>query len=171
VIRIRRHGKKCFAQGGKSTQNGKMRIGVISDTHSHVPSSVVERLHGVEELWHLGDVCEPSVLNLFLDLECPQRVVRGNCDSCTDWPLTLDLERGGVKFHLEHIPPRQAPRGCQVLLHGHTHTPRDEWIAGVRWLNPGTVGKPNKGAPASFAILDVAEGAIRDWRILRVATL
>lgn len=144
-----------------------MKIGVIADTHGHVPAGVVERLEGVGELWHLGDVCEPQVLNLFAELGCPQRVVRGNCDNCMDWPLELDLERGGVKFHLVHIPPRQAPPGCQVLLHGHTHVPRDEMIGGVRWLNPGTVGKPNKGAPASLGILEVAGGVLTAWRTLR----
>jgi putative phosphoesterase len=153
--------------GGKSTQKKVMKIGVIADTHGHVPAGLLDQLQGVEELWHLGDVCEPSVLNLLADLGCPLRVVRGNCDSCMDWPLELDLERGGVKFHLVHIPPRQAPPGCQVLLHGHTHVPRDEMIAGVRWLNPGTVGKPNKGAPPSIGILEVAGGAVTAWRTLR----
>jgi len=163
-----RHGEKMLCGGAKSTQKGGMKIGVVADTHGHVPSGVLERLSGVEELWHLGDVCDPVLLDLFLELGCPRRVVRGNCDNCMDWPLELDLERGGVKCHLVHIPPRRAPAGCQVLLHGHTHVPRDEMVGGVRWLNPGTVGKPNKGAPPSLGILELAEGRVVSWKTLRI---
>lgn len=144
-----------------------MRIGIISDTHDHLPESVSHLFGGVTEIWHLGDVCEVSTLMGLREVGCPVVVIRGNCDACMDWPLTLDLVRGGVKFHLVHIPPRTAPQGCQALLHGHTHVPRDEKIGGVRWLNPGTAGKPNKGAPPSVAILEVDGGEILAWnRIL-----
>jgi len=144
-----------------------MRIGIISDTHDHLPESVALIFGGVGEIWHLGDVCEVSTLMGLRELGCPVQVIRGNCDACMDWPLTLDLARGGVKFHLVHIPPRTAPQGCDALLHGHTHVPRDEMIGGVRWLNPGTAGKPNKGAPPSVAILEVDGGRILAWnRIL-----
>lgn len=120
--------------------------------------------HDVDEIWHLGDVCEVSVLMELRGLGPGVWVVRGNCDACMDWPMVLDLERGGVKFHLVHIPPRTAPEGCAVLLHGHTHIPRDEWVGGVRWLNPGTAGKPNKGAPPSVGFLEVDGGRVTGWK-------
>lgn len=145
-----------------------MRIGVIADTHGRIPSAVLGHLHGVEELWHLGDVTEPATLAVLDQLGVPVTVVRGNCDSCMDWPLTLSLVREGVRFHLEHIPPRHPPPDCDVLLHGHTHVPRDEMIGGVRWLNPGTAGKPNKGAPPSVAVLEAAGGKIVAWNLIRL---
>ncbi|MDX6766130.1 MAG: metallophosphoesterase family protein [Candidatus Methylacidiphilales bacterium] len=145
-----------------------MRIGILSDTHDHLPASVPGLFAGVDEIWHLGDVCDVRTIYALRELGCPVRVVRGNCDSCTDWPLTLDLERGGVRFHLVHIPPREAPAGCAGLLHGHTHVPRDESVRGVRWLNPGSAGKPNKGAPPSVAFLEVEEGTVRSWKVVRL---
>ena len=87
----------------------------------------------------------------------------GNCDS-EPWPLTLDLERKGTRFHLVHIPPQAAPSGAGFLLHGHTHVPRDEMIRGVRWLNPGCISRANRGAPASFGWLEWKNGKW-SWRV------
>jgi uncharacterized protein len=143
-----------------------MRIGILADTHDLLPAGVAEKFRDMDEIWHLGDVCEISVLRALREVGVPVQVVRGNCDACVDWPLTQDLDRGGVDFHLVHIPPREAPPGCQVLLHGHTHVPRDEVIRGVRWLNPGTAGKPNKGAPPSVAVLEVGGGRVVGWTLL-----
>lgn len=138
-----------------------MRVGVVADTHDRLPERVLENLAGVDELWHLGDVISPVVLNKFYELGVPISVVRGNCDLEASWPLVLDLERCGVVFRLQHIAPAKVPEGVDVLLHGHTHVPRDETVGGVRFLNPGTVGKPNKGAPPGYAILTIqADGAL-----------
>lgn len=145
-----------------------MRIAVISDTHDRFPPTLPERLRGADEIWHLGDVCAPATLVEFEQLGVPLRVVMGNCDA-HPWPLTLDLERGGARFHLVHIPPRAVPRGAQFILHGHTHVPRDETDPlGVRWLNPGCITRPNRGARASFAWLTVARGKAPQWELVSV---
>ena len=145
-----------------------MRIAVISDTHDRFPSALPERLRGADEIWHLGDVCDPRVLVEFEQLGSPLRVVVGNCDA-HPWPLTLNLDRAGRRCHLVHIPPRRAPAGAHLVLHGHTHVPRDETDpAGVRWLNPGCITRPNRGFPASFAWLTLEPGKEPDWRLVRV---
>lgn len=145
-----------------------MRIAVIADTHNRVPSTLLDRILGADEIWHLGDVCDPSTLDDFHLLAAPLKLVRGNCDACFDWPLTLDLERGGCKVRLVHIPPNQAPIGVSIVLHGHTHVPRDETIRGVRYLNPGCVTRPNRGAPPSFAWLEFREGIELGWNVVRL---
>ncbi len=59
--------------------------------------------------------------------------------------------------------------GAQVLLHGHTHVPRDETDpSGVRWLNPGCITRPNRGAPASFAWLTLEPGKPLRWELVKV---
>lgn len=142
-----------------------MRIAVISDTHDRYPGWLPELLRGADELWHLGDVCDPATLVEFGQLDVPMLVVQGNCDAYGAWPLSLDLEREGTQFHLTHIPPRQLPKGAEVVLHGHTHVPRDETDRdGVRWLNPGCITRPNRGAPASFAWLTLEEGRPFTWK-------
>lgn len=146
-----------------------MRIAVISDTHDRFPATLPARLKEADEIWHLGDVCAPETLEAFRHLGPPLKVVAGNCDSHPEWPESLTLEREGVRCHLVHIPPRRAPGRVQVLLHGHTHVPRDETDAGgLRWLNPGCITRPNRGAPASFAWLTLESGQVTDWNLIRL---
>ena len=144
-----------------------MRIAVISDTHDRLLTQVSAEIAAADEIWHLGDVCEPAIIDSLRILGPKIRVVRGNCDSCSDWPLTLDLKLEGHRFHLEHIPPRLVPRGCDFFLHGHTHVPRDETIGGVRFLNPGCITRPNRSAPASYAWLRLEKDAPVDWKVVR----
>ena len=146
-----------------------LRIAVISDTHDHYPPGLPSRLAAADEIWHLGDVCEPEVLAEFERLGRPLQVVLGNNESHALWPQSLGLEREGWRFLLVHIPPRHAPPGVQVVLHGHTHVPRDETDpVGVRWLNPGGISHPRGGAPASFGWLTVSRGQPPGWKVVPV---
>ncbi len=145
-----------------------LRILVVADTHNHLPPKLDELAAGVDEIWHLGDVVAPSLLDTLRAVGIPVTIVRGNCDSDFDWPLVVDLERNGLLFRLVHIPPAQPPRDVDVVLHGHTHVPRDENCAGVRFLNPGCVIRPNRGAPASVAHLEVADDGVLTWQLIRL---
>lgn len=143
-----------------------MRIAVIADTHDRYPPGLPARLAVADEIWHLGDVCEPSTLVEFQDLGKPLHVVLGNNEWHDFWPLELRLSREGLKFLLVHIPPSRAPAGVNLVLHGHTHVPRDETDGrGVRWLNPGCITRPNRGARASFGWLELKQGQPADWRL------
>ena len=142
-----------------------MRIAVLADTHDRLPESVCAAIRDADEIWHLGDVCSPAIL-VPLGRLAPVRIVRGNCDSETGWPLTLDFTLEGLRFHLEHIPTKKRP-ACDIFLHGHTHIPRDEMVGGVRFLNPGCITRPNMGAPASFAWLTLDDGEIM-WKVMPV---
>jgi predicted phosphodiesterase len=142
------------------------RIAVIADTHDRYPPGLPARLAEADEIWHLGDVCEPATLGAFESLGKPLHVVLGNNEWHNFWPLELRLERAGWRCHLTHIAPPRAPAGIHLLLHGHTHVPRDETDAqGVRWLNPGCITRPNRGARASFGWLSLKEGVPPGWRL------
>ncbi|HET7536288.1 MAG TPA: metallophosphoesterase family protein [Candidatus Didemnitutus sp.] len=144
-----------------------MHIAVISDTHDKVPSGLVDRLRPADEIWHLGDVCEPGVLDAFAELGKPIHVVLGNNETHNLWPMSLRLGREGWQFFLTHIPPQRVPPDADVVLHGHTHMPRDETDSdGVRWLNPGCISRPNRGSPPSFAWLNVRKGAPLEWKLM-----
>lgn len=146
-----------------------MHIAVIADTHDNLPEHILADLSSADEIWHLGDVMRPETLDAIHALKKPLIVVRGNNDFHREWPLCVTLERAGKKFLLIHIPPYRVMDGPDFLLHGHTHVPRDEMAGHTRVLNPGTIGKPNKGAPPSYAWLDIDEtsGAV-DWKIVPV---
>lgn len=144
-----------------------MRIAVFSDTHDRYPPTLPERLKDADELWHLGDVCAPETLDEFAQLGPPLQVVRGNCDSHDKWPLERALEREGLKFLLIHIPPTKVPPGFSAVLHGHTHSRRDEMLGGVRWLNPGCITRPRADGP-SFAWLTLARRKLVSWEFERL---
>lgn len=142
-----------------------MRIAILADTHDRYPPNLPARLRAADEIWHLGDVCEPEVLVEFEQLGKPLHVVLGNNEAHNLWPLELTLEREGWRFFLTHIPPRRAPPGVHAVLHGHTHVPRDETDpGGVRWLNPGCISRANRGAPAGFAWLVIERGVKPEWK-------
>ncbi len=143
-----------------------MRIAVIADTHDKLPEAVLTDIALADEIWHLGDVKAPAIIDRLGELGLPVSVVHGNRDDCAEWPQELTLERGGWTFRLIHAPPKRLG-AVDFLLHGHTHVPRDEVIEGVRILNPGTVGKPNKGAGPSYAWLTIGESGV-DWRVVPV---
>jgi uncharacterized protein len=144
------------------------RIFVLADTHNHLPENLEPLVEGANEIWHLGDVCAPSILINLEAIGPPVTVVRGNCDSNYEWPLVIDLKRNGVRFRLVHIPPSRAPEDVDVLLHAHTHVPRNERRDNVLYLNPGCVTRPNRGAPPSVATLDITIGGRLTWKLIRL---
>ena len=142
-----------------------MSIFVLADTHNKLPQSIVDLARDAEEIWHLGDVCAERILDELRAIEPKVTIVRGNCDSNYEWPLVVDLARGALKFRLQHIPPDKPPDDVDVVLHGHTHVPRNEKRGGVLFLNPGCVTRPNRGSPPSVAWLKIDNGKI-DWRLV-----
>ena len=142
-----------------------LKIFVLADTHDKVPANLEALAAGADEIWHLGDVCAPGVLRTIESFGPPVTIVRGNCDGIPDWPITVNLKRNGVRFLLVHIPPDDAPENAEVVLHGHTHVPRNEIWGGVRFLNPGCVTRPNRGAPPSVAFLEIAADGKLEWRL------
>lgn len=138
-------------------------MGVLSDMHDFMPDGVMDSLRDMDEIWHLGDVCQPHVIHVLESLEIPLQVVAGNCDHDYNWPETLTLKRCGKVFFLIHIPLHQAPTDVDVLLHGHTHVPRDEMVLGCRFINPGALGGAVKGAPHGFGVMALDEGGEISW--------
>ena len=141
------------------------QILVIADTHDKLPSRVAELAKNAEEIWHLGDVCNEMILDELRTIGPRLTVVRGNCDYNSEWPLIVDLKRGGLRFRLQHIPPERPPPDVDVVLHGHTHVPRNERRGNVLFLNPGCVTRPNRGSPRSVAELTIAGGKV-NWRLI-----
>jgi putative phosphoesterase len=142
------------------------RVFVLADSHDHLPENLEALAEGADEIWHLGDVGAPSLLIRLEDVGPPLTLVRGNCDSNPDWPPIVDLKRNGLRFRLVHVPPDQPPENIDVLLHAHTHVPRNERRGGVLFLKPGCVTRPNRGAPPSVATLEIATDRSLSWRLI-----
>ena len=82
-----------------------LRIFVLADTHNRLPDNVKAMVKDADEIWHLGDVCVEAILDELRAVGPRVTLVRGNCDSNFEWPLVVDLVRGGLKFRLQHVPP------------------------------------------------------------------
>jgi putative phosphoesterase len=70
-----------------------------------------------------------------------------------------------LKFRLQHVPPDRPPDDVDVLLHGHTHVPRNERCGRALCLNPGCVTRPKRGAPPSVAWIEIADGKV-SWKLV-----
>ena len=170
-VRSRSAGKQHFVKRDDlCARIPTMRVFVLADTHDKFPEILSPLARDADEIWHLGDVCAERILDELRATGRPLTVVRGNCDNNSEWPLVVDLVRGGIKFRLEHIPPELrtlSGENVDVVLHGHTHVPRNERRGGVLFLNPGCVTRPNRGSPASVAWLEISDGKV-NWRLVRL---
>jgi putative phosphoesterase len=142
-----------------------IKIFVLADTHNKLPQRILDLARDADEIWHLGDVCAETIVDELRAIGPTVTVVQGNCDSNSEWPLVVDHVRGGFKFRLQHIPPESPPKDVDVVLHGHTHVPRNERRSGVLFLNPGCVTRPNRGAAPSVAWLEIEDGKM-SWQLV-----
>ncbi len=154
-----------------------MRIGVVSDTHDHLPnvSRIVELFNAarVEHVVHTGDITQAKTLEVLSGLDAPLHGVYGNNDlerqsleaaaarldfQICDPPLELSwADRRIQVFH----DPREFERGSidaqpALILHGHDHRHRLERRNGTTIFNPGECAGHMCGRNA-VGIVDLAE--------------
>ena len=147
------------------------RIGLISDLHGRLRPEVFDLLNGVDRILYAGDV---ERLDLLDDLEAiaPLDAVWGNVDGpeIRQWTReSLEVEFEGVRFAVIHghrVAPdfglllKQFP-AADVIVHGHTHRPKQEKLEN-RWIvNPGAASKGRGGDPPSLAIATVHRGSVK----------
>ena len=133
-----------------------MKIGLLSDTHSHLDPKVFEYFKDCDEIWHGGDIGDAAVTD---DLEKfkPLRAVFGNIDDKemqVRFPEDLWFNCEGLSIWMTHIggaPPNYNPRIKKVLkervpdifICGHSHILRvkkDPNYKNMLYLNPGAAG-------------------------------
>lgn len=146
---------------------------VLSDTHvgdrsSCLHPAMVQAIRDChpEEIWHAGDVGDPSVLRQ-LGAIAPVQAVQGNRDwfNRLDLPKILQFEINSVKITLTHghismsqyalnylrllvtfhklsyvrfqkYLARLYPES-DLIIYGHTHYQVDEMVYGQHFINPG----------------------------------
>ncbi len=143
-----------------------VKVGVLSDTHGHLDSQVLDALTGTDLILHAGDIDNPKVLKSLADIGhvCP---VRGNMDF-GNWTQALPseeyIEAGGTLIYmihdLSHIGLDPEASGIRVVVSGHTHRPSLIEKNGVIYLNPGSASFPRGGHHPSVAIVDIANHRI-----------
>lgn len=150
-----------------------MLIGIISDTHDHVPhvEKAVQmfKKRQVDLVIHAGDYCSPFMIPPFEGLSL--KGVFGNNDGDLQVLLAkcreIDAEIGGdfleidlpgcfiAVYHGTHEGITNALRRCNqydVVISGHTHETVEETFGNTLAINPGTAH--GFGEKATIAFLD-----------------
>lgn len=143
-------------------------VGVIADTHGLLRDEALTYLTGCGLILHLGDVGQKQEDQSILDrLEqiAPLFVVKGNIDTAP-WaeslPLTHSLDVNGWRLHLVHrLIDFDEATPCDVVLHGHSHKPRNEWQEDHLLFNPGAAGKRRFKLPITLGKLWLEEHQIK----------
>ncbi len=161
-----------------------MHIGVISDTHNHLPNvrRIVALLNAarVERVLHTGDITQPKTLEVLAQLEAPLLGVFGNND-CGERPgleaaaarmrMTLcdpplELHLAGRRIVVVHDPrdlEALADAAPDVAVHGHTHRLHLEQRGGRLVFNPGECA----GHVAGLNAVGIVDLATLDATLLR----
>jgi putative phosphoesterase len=147
----------------------KLLIGLVSDTHGLLRNEVYAAFDGVDEIFHAGDVGDPSILTE-LEVIAPVQAVYGNVDG---WdirdrlPETIEVERLGHRIAVVHGHQWGSPRtedlvdaypDFSVIVYGHTHQPLVEATPGILVVNPGSAGQRRFGRPVSTGLLALERG-------------
>jgi uncharacterized protein len=139
------------------------RIGLISDTHGFLDSTIFKHFKNCDEVWHAGDFGDVELANqlssLWSDRDGQTKVkgVYGNIDGNdirTVYPEQLVFMCEEVKVVIRHIggsPPRYNPETKkellihqpQLFISGHSHILKVMYDDKINCLhmNPGAAGK------------------------------
>jgi uncharacterized protein len=142
-------------------------LGVIADTHGLLRPEARKALGAVDRIIHAGDLDDQMVLQLLGGL-APVTVVRGNMDRgawARGLPDETTLTVEGVGIHIIHdiykITVDPKADGIAVVVHGHTHRPRNEALGSVLYFNPGSAGPRRYGCPVSVGKLFVGPEGVQ----------
>jgi putative phosphoesterase len=132
------------------------KIGVLSDTHGHLPKEVYEFFKDVDLIIHAGDIGSVDVLN---ELQAFKKTVAvyGNIDDFDVVALTEKVENieiEGLKIMVTHIGgyPIRYERGIKELIEierpnifisGHSHILKviNDPKYSLLHINPGAAGR------------------------------
>ncbi|MDQ2863204.1 MAG: metallophosphatase family protein [Bacteroidota bacterium] len=132
------------------------KIGLISDTHNFLDTSVFEHFKNCDEVWHAGDFGTIKIADELQKFK-PLKGVYGNIDGYdvnSVYPEQLVFRCEDVKVMMRHIggyPPRYNPdtkkelliHRPQLFISGHSHILKIMYDDKLNCLhiNPGAAGK------------------------------
>lgn len=161
-----------------------MKIGLLSDTHSHFDKSILEHFAQVDEIWHAGDIGDPEVLHQLRKFK-PVRAVFGNIDDRdlqTTLPEDLWFTCEGVTIWMTHIggaPPNYNPRIKKLLkakvpdvfICGHSHILRvkkDPNYSNMLYINPGAAGNHGFHTLKTIIRLEITDKVIKKLEVIEL---
>jgi uncharacterized protein len=162
-----------------------MRIGLMSDTHSHLDNGVFKHFEECDEVWHAGDFGSLAVIDALRAFK-PLRGVYGNIDNAlirAEMPLDLRFECEGLPVFMTHIggyPGRYDARVRALLqadppvnglfISGHSHILKAmaDHKLGFLHLNPGACGQEGWHKVKTLMRFSIHEGRITDLQVIEL---
>ncbi len=162
-----------------------MRVIALSDTHAprfwkSCPPAVAHWLRSADLILHAGDVCTAGVLDELSEY-APVRAVLGNNDGddVAAWgaPPSRQLDIAGLPVAMIHDSGQRQGRlrrmqsafpSADLVVFGHSHIPLDESGGGLRIFNPGSPTDKRRQPRGTLGVLDIADGALIEARIMPV---
>lgn len=161
----------------------RIKIALISDSHSYIDHKTLSYLQDVDEIWHAGDIGTLDVMEA-LPKNKPIRGVYGNIDDQTiqeNYPEWQEFELGDVKVLMTHIggkPPHYAKgvkqkikeSGAQLFICGHSHICKVEFDPSLNclYMNPGAMGRHGFHIMRTMLLFDLADGKIQNLRVVEL---
>jgi putative phosphoesterase len=159
------------------------RIGLISDTHSHLEESVFDYFESCDEIWHAGDIGNAEVVNR-LEAFRPLRAVYGNIDDGLlrrRFPEDLRFVVEGVEVFMTHIGgyPGRYNRRVRAILQenppdlyicGHSHILKVMPDKKLNFLhvNPGAAGNHGFHQMKTIVRFSLEAGKIKDFEVVEL---
>ena len=142
----------------------KMKIAIISDTHSLIRPEVLEFVRGCDYLLHGGDIASAETYDRLRAL-APSYFVRGNADqkwtagSGVEVPEEQDFEIAGYHFYMIHNirRARKDLSGVDFVIYGHSHKYEHRKEGQIVYLNPGSCGPRRFTQPVTMMLMIIDE--------------
>lgn len=131
------------------------KILLLSDTHSHIDTTIMKYVRQADEVWHAGDIGDLTVTDT-IKKEKPLRAVYGNIDDAQarlEFPLHNRFMCEGVDVWITHIggyPGKYNPairseiqlNPPKIFICGHSHILKvmPDPKLGLIHMNPGAAG-------------------------------
>lgn len=156
------------------------RIGLLSDTHGHIPKKAYEFFADCNEIWHAGDIGNIETAKELAGIKT-LKAVYGNIDGQevrSFYPLYQEFNCEGVKVLMIHIggyPGRYTPEARKLIeeikpklfITGHSHILKviNDPKNNLLHINPGAAGKYGMHQIATLIRFVIDGEDIRDLEI------
>ncbi len=150
-----------------------MRILIMSDSHGRVSEieKAIEAHPEAKEVFFLGD-CTRDIEDMpFIYPDRNFHIVCGNCDFSSMQPSYAETVLEGkrifythghlhsVKSGLTRLIEKAKSVNADLVLYGHTHVSKTEYVDGIYFVNPGSLSRAAEGN-TGYALVDITRSGI-----------
>ena len=137
-----------------------MKILLVSDSHGdYLALDRLAQMYPEMDLYlHAGDSEQDEwSIKPFIS-------VRGNCDHYYDFPNYLIIPSPYGNIFVQHLPFVSTSaineHKAKIVIHGHTHTRRNENKNGILYINPGALSYARDKFNGSYAIVEITNNHV-----------